>query len=244
MSQKPSTTRKAAAPKVEEAFHIVEHASAIEAFIALQAELENPAKTGEASIVDRNTGEERDYRHTELGPIMAAIRPAAARHGLAIHKNPISEHGEVGYFITLMHTSETKIEFDPIMIPAGSTAHERAAAWTLAARYNVQNAFNVYGDDDDDAAALRQRTRRVADPAPESRPTTRQARPAEPRKATVNQLRRITREKAELELTEADYAQLVRSVGGDPDADLNFDQASSLIDVFKPLLASKKGGTR
>ena len=118
------------------------------AFVAAQAELQNPhknktVKTGAFSF---------DY--ADLASILDQVRPVLARHGLAISQSIGGDAGIVTVTTTLHHTSGECIQWGPLPGPSGPDWKTLGGAITYARRYALTAALGLSADDDKDAPEI------------------------------------------------------------------------------------------
>lgn len=146
---------------------LTELASAI---VAIQLELRNPP-------LDATNPHFRN-RYPSLAGCRDAIVPVAAKHGVAILQNLVTNEQGVGCETILMHKSGQSMRFGPLYLPASKHDPQGfGSCATYARRYSLLAAFNVVGDEDDDAnkgteahraAPLARSSRPASGPSPQS----------------------------------------------------------------------------
>jgi hypothetical protein len=91
------------------------------------------------------------YKSTyeSLTAVLAVVRPAFSKYGLAISQMPWSENGKVGLTSLLTHESGEWIESDYISVPKDQTPQGCASCITYSRRYTVKAIAGISSEDDD-----------------------------------------------------------------------------------------------
>lgn len=114
------------------------------AMVAIQSELKNPAFD--------STNPHFRNKYPSLAGVRDAIVPLAAKHGISVTQNLLSNAEGVGCETILMHVSGEAIKYGPLFLPAAKHDPQGfGSCATYARRYSLLAAFNVVGDEDDDA---------------------------------------------------------------------------------------------
>ena len=95
-------------------------------------------------------------KYADLPSVIAAIKPALARHGLAFWQ--VCEPSDDGVVVetVLLHVSGEERSLGKLFVPANKKdAQGFGSAQTYARRYSLQTAFGVPAEDDDGNAASR-----------------------------------------------------------------------------------------
>jgi hypothetical protein len=113
---------------------------------AAQGEFGEVRKTKEA-----DAGRYR-YRYASLDDIIAAVRPALSKHGIALTQDVETEPGSVSV-VTILRRGTASLSLAPITLPAGEDAQAVGSALTYARRYSLATALGITAEEDDDGAA-------------------------------------------------------------------------------------------
>lgn len=95
-------------------------------------------------------------KYADLPSVIAAIKPALAKHGLAFWQ--LCEPSDDGVVVetVLLHVSGEERSLGKLFVPANKKdAQGFGSAQTYARRYSLQTAFGVPAEDDDGNAASR-----------------------------------------------------------------------------------------
>lgn len=117
------------------------------ALVAAQADLKAP-KFDKSSTAFGG----RAYKYASLSAILDAVRPALAKHGLAVLQPIASEGDQVVIRTILVHSSGEMIE-ESQRARAPEDHQKRGSAITYMRRYGLQSMLAVAADEDDDGAA-------------------------------------------------------------------------------------------
>ncbi len=116
------------------------------AFVKTQAEIS-------AAIKDSTNPHFRS-RYADLASVVAAIKPAAAKHAIGFVQTFREAEGGVTVETIIIHESGEQMFCGPLFVPATKQdAQGYGSAITYARRYSLQTAFGVPSDDDDGNAA-------------------------------------------------------------------------------------------
>jgi hypothetical protein len=117
------------------------------ALVAAQADLKAP-KFDKSSTAFGG----RAYKYASLAAIIDSVRPALAKHGLAVLQ-PIATEGDAVVIRTiLVHSSGEMLE-ESQRAKAPEDHQKRGSAITYMRRYGLQSMLSLAADDDDDGAA-------------------------------------------------------------------------------------------
>lgn len=117
-----------------------------EALVRIHAKLKNPGFDSENPHF-RN-------KYISLAGCRNAIAPVAAEEGVFISQNLTTTEGGVACSTILTHKSGATMTFGPLALPAAKQDPQGfGSCATYARRYSLLAAFNLVGDDDDDANA-------------------------------------------------------------------------------------------
>jgi hypothetical protein len=93
-------------------------------------------------------------RYADLASVVAAIKPAAAKHAIGFVQTFREAEGGVTVETIIIHESGEQMFCGPLFVPATKQdAQGYGSAITYARRYSLQTAFGVPSDDDDGNAA-------------------------------------------------------------------------------------------
>ena len=93
-------------------------------------------------------------KYADLASVVAAIKPAAAKHGLGYVQMFRESQNGVTVETIIVHESGETMPTGPLFVPASKQdAQGYGSAITYARRYSLQTAFGVPSDDDDGNAA-------------------------------------------------------------------------------------------
>jgi hypothetical protein len=116
------------------------------ALVKIGAELKNPALDA--------TNPHFKSKYPSLAGVRDTIAPVAAKHGVFIAQNLVTDERGVGCETILIHASGQQMKFGPLFLPASKADPQGfGSCATYARRYSLLAAFNVVGDEDDDANA-------------------------------------------------------------------------------------------
>lgn len=97
-------------------------------------------------------------KYADLASVVAAIKPAAAKHGLGFVQTFRESTGGVTVETVILHESGEQMPCGPLFVPASKgDAQGYGSAITYARRYSLQTAWGVPSDDDDGNAASKKR---------------------------------------------------------------------------------------
>lgn len=126
----------------------IEAANLASAYVAAFAEIEGAAK-------DANNPHFKS-KYADLPSIIAAIKPALSKHGLAFVQKCEPSADGVTVETVLLHQSGETMSLGALFVPANKKdAQGFGSAQTYARRYSLQTAFGVPAEDDDGNAASR-----------------------------------------------------------------------------------------
>lgn len=117
---------------------------------AAQAEFLAVKKSRTANVTTR-TGPSYSYRYASLDDILAATRPALAKHGIALTQDVTNEPGAV-HLTTVLRRGTAELRFGPFTLPADGGAQAIGSALTYARRYQLAAALAIAAEEDDDGA--------------------------------------------------------------------------------------------
>lgn len=120
------------------------------ALSAAQAEIQDPGKNRKGQVKGKT-----DYRYAGLDELLASVRPALSKHGLAVSQAIEYRDGKPYLVSSLLHSGggERRSEWQ---LAAGSDPQARGSELTYARRYTLEGLVGVApteGDDDGKAAA-------------------------------------------------------------------------------------------
>ena len=93
-------------------------------------------------------------KYADLASVVAAIKPAAAKHGIGYVQTFRESQNGVTVETIIVHESGETMPTGPLFVPASKQdAQGYGSAITYARRYSLQTAFGVPSDDDDGNAA-------------------------------------------------------------------------------------------
>lgn len=163
------------APAIRESVRFVGNVSALFAALAVaQGEFATIVKDSTATVPgkDGKTGYSFDYAGLDV--VLAAVRPALARNGLAICQ-VFSARGEDDILTTVLAHGEGRIEADSVL-PKWTKVQELGSGLTYVKRYQLLGLLGVAPADDDDGNLAS--GNHGAAIAPRTRPTPPAAKPA------------------------------------------------------------------
>lgn len=116
------------------------------ALVKFQGEITNPQKNKTV-----NTGK-YGYSYADLGSILDHVRPALAKHGLAVVQRIVTEPESITLATDLIHESGQVISCTH-PLPRGCAAQEFGSFLTYARRYSLGSILGLAAEDDDDGQA-------------------------------------------------------------------------------------------
>lgn len=200
------------------------------------ADITNPPQTKTATVPTK-AGGSYTYTYADLSDVLAHVRPALAKHGLAVAQDIAVDGSKVEVETTILHRTGEYLTFQPLALPAPEqhTPQQYGGVITYARRYSLMAALGLAAEADDDAAAASGRTAPAAAKGSH-------AAPAGGRKVTEKQLAKIHALAKEKGVTDDQlHRGAKRDHGVDSLKDLTTKQASDLIDSLSKLAAAAKG---
>lgn len=167
-----------------------------------------PIRKNRTADVQTRSGGSYRYGFADLATVLAAVRPALARHELALTQNPnvriIDGATFVGVETILAHSSGASIATVLELSVGDSTPQAIGSGLTFARRYSILALLGIAAEEDDDAEAARG--------APQAPRSQRDRRPApstqsEAPRASENQVKLVwgrARERARAFVAEGD----------------------------------------
>jgi hypothetical protein len=118
----------------------------VEALAAAQGEFEEIKKEKEADAGSYT------YKYADIADVLAAVRPALSKHGLAFSQPTVIEGGTIFIRTRLMHKSGEWMESEYPVASYANTNHQKiGAALTYARRYAGCSMLGVAAEEDVDA---------------------------------------------------------------------------------------------
>ena len=189
------------------------------ALAAFGADVTNPPQNRTATVPTK-AGGQYQYTYADLGDVLTHVRPALAKHGLAVTQEVITSPDSVEVMTTLLHKSGEYLAFAPLVLPAGGTPQNFGGVITYARRYSVLAALGIASEADDAAHA-----------APQEQPRATGGKPA-----TEKQLGKIHAIAKEAGVTDEQlHKGAKRDYGVDSLKSLSTKQASEMIDKLGKL---------
>lgn len=131
------------------AFVVVgDEAALYSALVDAAGELHNVALDGSAAAGKYS------YRYATLGAVMAVVRPALVKHGLAVAQAPVVSAGEATVVTRIIHRSGASIEtFVTLRTGPNPSPQEVGSAISYGRRYGLTALLGLATEADDDGAA-------------------------------------------------------------------------------------------
>lgn len=123
-----------------------------EALAAAQGEMEMPDKDREVVVRPQN-GAQYKFSYATLDNIVHCIRPALAKHGLAVIQPVVTIGGRPHLVTRIMHKSGEWSESLMEIIGDRSKPQAFGSALTYTRRYSLTSMLLIVSEDDDDGAA-------------------------------------------------------------------------------------------
>lgn len=134
-----------------------------------QAEIANPAKDKQARVPMKSGGT-YSYTYADIADVLNVVRPALAKHGLAVMQTTSLVSGDIILVTRIGHASGQWIEADYPVCQIGGDHRTMGAALTYARRYALCPMVGIAADEDTDgecaAEAPKPASRRAPPPAP------------------------------------------------------------------------------
>lgn len=135
-----------------------------------------PIRKNRTADVQTRSGGTYRFGFADLATVIAAVRPALARHELALTQNPnvriVDGATFVGVETVLAHSSGASISTVLELSVGDSTPQAIGSGLTFARRYSILALLGIAAEDDDDAEAARG--------APQGPRSSRDRRPSSP----------------------------------------------------------------
>lgn len=113
------------------------------ALVVANREVKNPKKNA------TNPHFKNDY--ATLDSVIESFKSIYLENGISVLENPVSQDGNIGVSVTLLHESGQFITHDPFLLPPGkNTAQGFGSSITYARRYALSAVMNIAADIDDD----------------------------------------------------------------------------------------------
>jgi hypothetical protein len=123
-----------------------------DAFVQALAEMPDVHKDKTAEI-ETKSGGKFSYAYADLASIIALVRPALAKHGLAVAQAVDTlQPGTVSVTTRVYHQAGHHESFGTLTIVAGDDARRAGSAVTYARRYSLCAALGIAPDEDTDGA--------------------------------------------------------------------------------------------
>jgi hypothetical protein len=123
------------------------------AFVAAQAELQNPSKNKQVTVRTKDKGS-YSYNYAELSDIINQVRPILKKHGLAFLQSVVPAENGIGIETTLVHEAGHRQTYGPLILPANGDAQARGSAITYGRRYALCALLGIAAEEDDDAGSV------------------------------------------------------------------------------------------
>lgn len=144
-----------------------------EALAKAQAEFAEMERDAEVKFEDKRGGK-RDFKYASLAEVLASVRPALNKHGLAI-----LQPFDGDKVVTLLALGASRIEVDTAL-PAWNNVQDMGSALTYIKRYQLKSLLGVNDGEDDDGNAA-SGTGKTPEPRPRASATPPVVKPAEPK---------------------------------------------------------------
>jgi hypothetical protein len=109
-------------------------------------------------------------RYATLSALLAVVRPALARNGIALLQHPVAEGSRLGIVTELRKGDEVIRSVISWELPPETTPHKLFAAVTYFKRHALQAILGIAGEDDDDGNAASTPPRKPFRPPPSPTP--------------------------------------------------------------------------
>lgn len=153
-----------------------------------QGEFQTIRKDRSATVTMKSGGQYR-YAFADLATVLEAVRPALAKHELALVQLPTVRQVDCAAFVAietiLAHSSGASIATHLELALSDSTPQAIGSGMTYARRYSVLALLGIAAEDEDDDAEGAQPR------APEQRPARERKGSAEPAKASESQRKMV-----------------------------------------------------
>jgi len=133
-----------------------------EALAKAQPEFIEMDRDAEVEFEDRRGGR-RKFKYATLAEVLASVRPALNKHGLALLQPFDGDR-----VVTILALGENRIEVE-VFLPKWGSAQDLGSALTYIKRYQVKSLLGVNDGEDDDGNAA-SGTGKVPEPSPRATP--------------------------------------------------------------------------
>lgn len=120
------------------------------ALASFHAEVKNPQKDREVSVVSQRTGARYTFQYATLASVMDAIRVPLAKNGLSIVQVVEGGKGARKLSTTLLHSSGEFISSEMDLEVEGSGNQATGSAISYCRRYAMLAICSIVADEDDD----------------------------------------------------------------------------------------------
>lgn len=125
-----------------------------ERLIAAMADMENPTKAKKATVPTKNGGQ-YSYNYETLDQVLAVVRPALTKHGLALTQQQAWSENTSSYVLrTIVFDAKEERLMDERPLRDCPDAQQAGSWETYMRRYALRTAFGLTGEDDDGAATV------------------------------------------------------------------------------------------
>ena len=128
---------------------MTDHNSIYAALSAAQGEFPPIPKSRTVTVKTR-TGGNYEFAYAPLDTILQCVRPALAKHGLALVQSVERSDGSEFIVTRITHSSGEFIQSSVEIMGHGTTPQEYGSALTYARRYGVTMALCLASEDDED----------------------------------------------------------------------------------------------
>lgn len=125
-----------------------------ERLIAAMADMENPTKAKKATVPTKSGGQ-YSYNYETLDQVLGVVRPALAKHGLALTQQQAWSENTSSYVLrTIVFDANEERLMDERPLHDCTDAQQAGSWETYMRRYALRTAFGLTGEDDDGAATV------------------------------------------------------------------------------------------
>lgn len=147
-------------------------------------DMANPTKDSTAHVPTKS-GKEYSYKYETLDQVLAIVKPALMKHGLALTQRETFRPETESYVLqTVVFDVKEERILDERPLPYGTDAQVLGSFETYMRRYALRTAFGLTGEDDDGAATRSLQT------------TPNYSKQSKPTKPTAEQIKRRERNEA------------------------------------------------
>lgn len=197
-----------------------------DALAKAQAEFVEMSRDAEVLFEDKR-GNKRNFYYATLAEVLASVRPALNKHGLAILQPFDGDR-----VVTVLSLGASRIEVDT-PLPAWNNVQDMGSAITYIRRYQLKSLLGVNDGDDDDGNAASGTGKQAAPRTSATPPVVKPAAPANPNGPTEETKNKVRELSKGIGFKGSELAEFSIKHGCGPLEQLNQPKAEALVKMLE-----------